>query len=190
MSAMQDSPAEGTPRQLVRVRCRPPLTPLSSGIVKLSLMDSQTFRENLDRWYKALSARNIQEMAALLAELADAEIVLEYPQSGERSKGRENNLAILENYPGLPDVTIEKVRGAEDKWVLTPSWTPLRITGTGDNYTVEGRLVYPNGDVGNVVDLFDLRNDKLIMVFEYFVAPVLAVDWRSKWVEKLESPIR
>ena len=74
-------------------------------------MDSQTFRENLDRWYKALSARNIQEMAALLAELADAEIVLEYPQSGERIKGRENNLAILENYPGLPDVTIENRRG-------------------------------------------------------------------------------
>jgi hypothetical protein len=153
-------------------------------------MDSQTFRENLDRWYKALSARNIQEMAALLAELADAEVVLEYPQSGERIKGRENNLAILENYPGLPDVTIEKVRGADDKWVLTPSWTPLRITGTGDNYTVEGRLVYPNGDVWNFVDLFELRNDKLIKVFEYFAAPFPAADWRAKWVEKIESPIR
>ncbi len=159
-------------------------------MVKLSRMDSQTFRENLDRWYKALSARNIQEMAALLAELADAEVVLEYPQSGERIRGRANNLAILEHYPGLPAATIEKVHGAEDKWVLTPSWTPLRITGTGDNYTVEGRLVYPNGDVWNFVDLFELRNDKLIKVLEYFAAPFPAAEWRAKWVEKIESPIR
>jgi hypothetical protein len=52
-------------------------------------------------------------------------------------------LAILENYQGLPDGTIQTVRGAEDKWVLTLSWTPLRITGTGDHYSVERRLVYP-----------------------------------------------
>ena len=58
---------------------------------KLTIMDSQTFREKLDRWYKALNARHIQEMAALLAEWADAEVVLEYPQSGERFRGRENN---------------------------------------------------------------------------------------------------
>src|SRR6266849_595480 len=150
-------------------------------------MDSQTFRKNLDRWYKALSARNIQEMAALLAELADAEVVLEYPQSGERIKGRENNLAILENYPGLPDVTIEKVRGAEDKWVLTPSWTPLRITGTGDHYTVEGRVRYPNGEEWTVVDLFDFRNGRVVKVTEYFGPPFPAAEWRSRWVEKIES---
>jgi len=159
-------------------------------MIKLSIMDSQTFRATLDRWYKALSARQIQEMAALLAEFADAEVVVEYPQSGERFKGRENNLAILENYPGLPDATIHTVRGAEDKWVLTPSWTPLRITGTGDHYSVEGRLVYPNGDVWNFVDLFELRNDKLIKVFEYFAAPFPAADWRAKWIEKVESPSR
>src|SRR5258708_5175291 len=113
---------------------------------KLSLMDSRTFRQKLDRWYKALNGKHVQEMAALMAEFADADVVVEYPQSGEWFRGRENNLAILENYPGLPGATIRTVRGAEDKWVLTPLWTPLRITGTGDNYSVEGRLVYPNGE--------------------------------------------
>ncbi len=153
-------------------------------------MDSQTARVKLDQWYKALNARDFQELAALMTEIGDVEIELEYPQSGERIKGRENNLAVLENYPGLPDATIKEMHGAEDKWVLTPSWTPLRITGTGDNYAVEGRLVYPNGEVWNYVDLFELRNDKVFRVKEYFAAPFPAAEWRAKWVEKTESPSR
>jgi hypothetical protein len=110
--------------------------------------------------------------------------------SGERIRGRENNLAVLENYPGLPDGTIREVHGADDKWVLTPSWTPLRITGSSDHWSVEGRLDYPNGEVWNFVDLFELRNDKLIRVSEYFAAPFPPAEWRAKWVEKIESPSR
>jgi len=151
-------------------------------------MDSQTARAKLDQWYKALNARDFKELAALITEIGDVEIEVEYPQSGERIKGRENNLAILENYPGLPDATIKKMHGTEDKWVLTPSWTPLRITGTGDNFVVEGRLVYPNGEVWNYVDLFELRNDKVFRIKEYFAAPFPAAEWRAKWVEKIESP--
>ena len=160
------------------------------GLVKLSHMDSQTARALLDRWYKALNTRQFKELGALLAEIADVEIVTEYPQSGERIKGRENNLAVLENYPGLPGATVKAVHGAEDRWVLTPSWTPLRITGTGDRYVVEGRLVYPNAEVWNFVDVVELRNDKVIKVTEYFAAPFPAAEWRSKWVEKIESPSR
>ena len=153
-------------------------------------MDSQTAREKLDRWYKALNTREFQELAALIGELADTDVVVEYPQSGERIKGRENNLAVLENYPGLPSATIKGMHGAEDKWVLTPFWTPLRITGTGDRYVVEGRLVYPNGEEWNFVDVIELRNDKVAKVTEYFAAPFPAAEWRAKWVEKIETPSR
>ncbi len=164
--------------------------PRSRGIAKLSLVDSQTFRDLLGSWYKALNARNFDHLATLMAETGDEDIVLDYPQSGERIKGRENNLAILENYPGLPDATIKGVHGADDKWVVTPSWTPLRITGSGDHYTVEGRLVYPNGEVWNFVDIFGLRNGKVVTVTEYFAAPFPPAEWRAKWVEKIESSSR
>jgi len=164
--------------------------PCPRRIAKLSLVDSQTFRDRLERWYKALNARNFHDLAALMAEIADKDIVLDYPQSGERIRGRENNLAILENYPDLPDATVKRVHGAEDKWVVTPSWTPLRITGSGDHYAVEGRLVYPNGEVWNFVDIFGLRNDKVVTVTEYFAAPFPPAEWRAKWVEKIESPSR
>ena len=148
-------------------------------------MDSQTVRDRLDKWYKALNARKFKELAALMAEIGDEAMVVDYPQSGERIRGRENNLAILENYPGLPDATVKGVHGGDDKWVLTPSWTPLRITGSGDHYSVEGRLAYPNGDVWNFVDLFELRNDKVVTVIEYFAPPFPLAEWRAKWVEKI-----
>lgn len=165
-------------------------SPAVEGIANLSPMDSQTAREKLDRWYKALNTQEFQELAALISELADTDVVVEYPQSGERIRGRENNLAVLKNYPGLPSATIKDVHGAEDKWVLTPSWTPLRITGTGDRYVVEGRLVYPNGDEWNFVDVIELRNDMVAKVTEYFAAPFPAAEWRSRWVEKIEAPER
>ena len=171
-------------------RARDVRAPPSRRIAKLSLVDSQTFHDRLERWYKALNARNFDDLGALMADIADKDIVLDYPQSGERVRGRENNLAILENYPGLPDATVKKVHGAGDKWVLTPSWTPLRIAGSGDHYSVEGRLAYPSGEVWNFVDIFALRNEKVVTVTEYFAAPFPPAEWRAKWVEKIESPSR
>ena len=143
-------------------------------------MDSQMAREKLDRWYKALNAQQFEELAALIGEIADADVVVEYPQSGERITGRQNNLAVLQNYPGLPSATVRAMHGAEDKWVLTPSWTPLRITGTGDRYAVEGSLAYPNGEVWSFVDVIELRNDRVMKVTEYFAAPFPAAEWRAR----------
>jgi len=53
---------------------------------------------------------------------------------------------------------------------------------------VERRLVYPNGDVWNSVDLFELRNDKLIKVYEYFAASFPAAEWRAKWSRGSNHP--
>jgi ketosteroid isomerase-like protein len=143
--------------------------------------------EAIDRFFRAFNAKRFHELAAILADVTDAEVIQEWPQSGERIRGRENILALLENYPGLPDASVQAVRGAEDKWVLTPSWTPLRITGTGDHYTVEGRVAYPNGEVWNFVDVMEFRDGKLIKLTEYFAPPSPAAEWRARWVEKIES---
>ncbi|HEV2688829.1 MAG TPA: hypothetical protein VGV35_09750, partial [Bryobacteraceae bacterium] len=128
-----------------------------------------------------------EQIAAIMTEFSDEDVVVEYPQSGERIRGVKNNLAILENYPGRPDATIKAVHGAEDKWVLTPSWSALRIAGSGDHYSVEGRVTYPNGEVWNYVGLFELRNDSVVKLTEYYAAPFPAAEWRAKWVEKAEA---
>jgi ketosteroid isomerase-like protein len=139
-------------------------------------------REAIDRFFKALNARNFDE----IAELANPDVVQEWPQSGERINGLENVRAVLENYPDLPRVDLQRVAGAEDSWVLTPSWTPLRITGTGDAYTVETRIAYPSGEVWSGVSILKFRNGKVSRITEYFAEPFPAAEWRSQWVEKME----
>lgn len=140
-------------------------------------------RELIDRFFDALNARRFED----IAELTHPDVVQEWPQSGERIRGLKNFRAVLENYPELPNVGLRRVVGAEDKWVLTPTWTPLRITGTGDTYTVESRIAYPNGEVWSGVSVLEFRDGKMSNATEYFAAPFPAAEWRSQWVEKMES---
>ena len=140
-------------------------------------------RELINRFYDALNSRRFDQ----ISELVDPDVVQEWPQSGERIKGLKNFRAVMENYPDLPSVEPRSVSGTEDKWVLTPSWTPLRITGSGDVYTVESRITYPNGEVWSGVSVVEFRNGKASKMTEYFAAPFPAAEWRSSWVEQIES---
>jgi SnoaL-like domain len=146
-------------------------------------MTSPHNRDLINKFYAALNERKFDE----ISELVDPHVVQEWPQSGERIKGLKNFRAVLENYPELPSVAPGRVAGAEDKWVLTPSWTPLRITGSGDVYTVESRINYPNGEVWSGVTVMEFRNGKAAKLTEYFAAPFPAAEWRSTWVEHIDS---
>lgn len=140
-------------------------------------------RELIERYLKAITERRFDDAV----ELLNSDIVMEWPQSGERIKGTENVLAIMENYPEMPSVGIKRVVGSEDQWVLTPTWKPLRITGTGDTYTVESRINYPNGEIWSGVSILEFRDGKVSKATEYFAAPFPPAEWRSRWVEKMES---
>ena len=142
-------------------------------------------REVLNNWFKALNSRQFDDLRDILANHVSPDLVQEWPQSGERIRGTKNLLAVFQNYPGLPKVDVKNVAGAEDKWVLTPSWTPLRISGTGDEYTVESKVAYPNGEVWHAVTILKLRKGKVANVTEYFAAPFPAAEWRAEWVEKI-----
>jgi hypothetical protein len=143
------------------------------------------FREMLDRWFAALNSGHIEEVEEMLAAFASPDIVQDWPQSGERFRGRMNILESIRNYPGFPKVDPQRVTGAEDKWVLSPHFTPLRITGTGDQYTVESKVSYPNGEEWHAVGIFHFHDGKISRVTEYFAAPFPAAEWRTQWVEKI-----
>ena len=141
-------------------------------------------RETIDRFFKALNERRIDDVIALL----DAEIVQDWPQSGERFRGRENIRGALTNYPGLPQGEMKRVVGAEDKWVLTPTWTPLQIIGTGDEFTIEAHITYPSREQWNYVGIARFRNGKVYRLTEYFAEPLAPAEWRAPWAERIESP--
>jgi len=139
-------------------------------------------RQVVEQYVQALIARDLD----LQAEVCAPDVVVDYPQSGERLRGWANVRGAHENYPGgLPQEVDGKVIGSEDKWVLGPSFNILRIEGTGDVYTLVGSARYPDGQTWQVMSLIELRSGKIAKTTEVYGAPFDPPSWRSHWVERM-----
>lgn len=122
-----------------------------------------------------------------LEGLQHPDFIEEFPQSGERIRGRENFRKIQENYPRSRREVREShaLVGSEDRWVTTPSFTLLRVDGSGDIYTYVANGLYPDGSEWFSISLIELRDSKIFKSTTYFAQPFEAPDWRSKWVEMI-----
>ena len=120
--------------------------------------------ELADRYWDAL---NNQDYGAL-KELYNEDAVQEWPQSGERIVGRDNIIAVNENYPGMPHAT------------------QRRTIAAGDLLIAEVTLNYP-GDVGTYhsISILELEGGKVSKETDYFGAPFEAPAWRAQWVERI-----
>jgi len=146
-------------------------------------MSDEGHRLKIERFFECFNRRDFDAMR----EVVNEDFVQEWPQSRERIRGLANQRAVLANYPGLPDLDVKKVHGSEDRWLTTPSYTLLRVTGTGDQYTTEQLVHYPNGEQWHGVGIFEFRDGKVGKLTNYFAAPFPAADWRSEWVETMEE---
>ena len=149
-------------------------------------MPQPTSREIVDRLIRAIETADFDAIDELVAD----DVVEEYPQSGECMRGKSNRRAVYENYPGagMPSQNapvVNRVIGSEDRWVLTPSQTALRIIGTGDQYTITGLVRYPNGEVWHGIQIVELRGGKISRLTSYFAAPFEPAPWRARWVESI-----
>ncbi len=110
-------------------------------------MSPFTNREIIDRYVRAAVANDLDAQDALLAD----DLIEDYPQSGERFRGKAKRRAMFDHYPGRAAQEFvqkaDRVIGSEDRWVVTPSMTPMRIVGTGDEYVGTGQITYPSGEV-------------------------------------------
>ena len=122
-----------------------------------------------------------------LALLVTDDYVDEMPQSGERVRGKANQLALLRNYPGgvgTIDPKSTRLVSAEDRWVVTPSFTMHRIEGSGDVYTYVGTATYANGETWQMIQIIELRKGKVAKTTSWFAAPFEAPAWRAEFVER------
>ena len=99
--------------------------------------------------------------------------VMEMPQSGERFRGRENMRAI------------QRARGNQAN---PPRYLQLRRVLVKEGpWVVEAVIDYGAGRVFDVVLILELRDGKMWRDRWYFAEPFEAPEWRSQWVERMES---
>ena len=146
-------------------------------------------RDVIERWVRAIEAKDFDAQSALLAD----DFIDEMPQSGERTRGKANWLAISRNYPGgvgTVDPATGRVVGAEDRWVITPTFSVLRIEGSGNVYTYAATARYGDGQIWDIVAIIELRDGKIAKSTTWYGAPFPAPEWRAPFVERYTPPGR
>jgi SnoaL-like domain len=119
-----------------------------------------------------------------LGEVVHEEAVFEFPQSGERFRGLANIRAQFENYPGLEpgDSQLAEVVG-NDAFALTPSYTVIRLEGSGQKGAAIIRVRYADGSMWWAINVYELRDGKIGRSRTYFAPDFEAPDWRAPYRE-------
>ena len=118
----------------------------------------------LEEHYQGLLAGDESAYTTLVHE----DLVQEWPQTGERIRGKEACLNIARNYPGGP-----------------PEIHLGRISGEGDHWVVEATSRYPDGNEYHIVAVLELRDGRIARETDYFGPAYPAPEWRQQWVESI-----
>jgi ketosteroid isomerase-like protein len=120
--------------------------------------------EPVRRLWERLEARDWDAVAAQL----HPDAVVDWPNTGERMRGRENYLAVQREYP--------------EGWHIEV----LRVVDGGDVVVSEIR-VDQAGKRFFAVSLFELSGGQIVRAVEYWSdgEPAPAPEWRAPWTEPL-----
>jgi ketosteroid isomerase-like protein len=113
-----------------------------------------------------VAAINGSDLAAL-DKVFTEDVVLEWPQSGERVRGGQKRREVYSRFPSLPKVT------------------PRRMTGSGDVWVLEANLDYGEGEPYQCVFVFEMRDGLIAKEIAYWSKPFPAPEWRAPWVERM-----
>jgi hypothetical protein len=154
------------------------------------LAADQTSRDLVARYVRALHERDLDTIQTL----QHADFVEDYPQSGERIRGRRDWRAIYENYPGglvgAADVSKDRVIGGEDRWLMGPTFTMVRLSGEGDMHTAILKLRYPDESQWYMVSFMELRDGLVLKATTFFAETFEPPEWRAQWIEPMPDEAR
>ena len=127
-------------------------------------IQEQQIRAALDQHWAASDANDFETEHRIY--LDDA--VLEYPQSGERTRGRSN------------------IRGQRASQPSNKRFSIRRIIGSGELWVTEFILTY-DGKPSYTVSIMEFRGDKVARETQYFADPFVAPAFRAQWVERMDT---
>jgi hypothetical protein len=97
----------------------------------------------------------------------DDNVLCEYPQSGERIRGRRNLQALRGHHPGKPS-----------------GFNVRRIVGSGNLWVTEYVITY-GGKPFQTVSIMEFKGGKVVHETQYFAEPFAAPADRRQWVEQV-----
>src|SRR5262252_4304797 len=127
-------------------------------------MQEEQIRAALDQHWAASDANDFETEHRIYHEDA----VLDYPQSGERTRGRRN---------------IQNQRASQPS---KKRFAVRRIIGGGDLWVTEFILTY-DGKPSYTVSIMEFSGCKVARETQYFADPFMAPAWRAQWVERMET---
>jgi hypothetical protein len=129
---------------------------------------------NLDEMDEQQAHRFLAELFSLLSAEAEDQIrhedyTMEWPQSGERLRGRQTMREFQEAHSGSrPPRWVRRVLVREGLWV------------------VEGVVDYGGGREVDFVLILELRDGKVFRETRYYADPIEASEERARWFERME----
>ena len=130
-------------------------------------MDETATRERITEHF-ALAGKD--EIAA--AEIFADDAIIEWPQSGERIRGKPQIIALHEASPVKVDFEIR------------------RIVGSGDLWVTETTIRYDGARPTRAVFIMEFRDARVVRETDYFGEPFDPPDYRSAWVELMSESER
>ena len=127
------------------------------------MLDNQDIRAELERHWEATVALDLDRVHDIYHD----DLIVEFPQSGERISGERNLYELRAHYPAKLTFKILRIRGEGNLWI-----TELIIT-------YDGRPV-------NVVTTMEFRDGKVAHETHYYADPFEPPEWRSQWVERIK----
>jgi ketosteroid isomerase-like protein len=104
---------------------------------------------------------------ARASEIYADDAVVEWPQGGERLRGKANIIAFRSAYPARQEFELHRITGCHDLWV--------------NEYTIR----YDDRPT-RVVGIMEFRDGKVVRERIYFGEPWEPPAWRARWVERME----
>jgi hypothetical protein len=104
---------------------------------------------------------------ARASEIYAEDAVVEWPQGGERVRGRANIIAFRSTYPAPQEFEVHRITGCHDLWVI--------------EYTIR----YDDRPV-MAVGIMEFRDGRVVRERIYFGDPWEPPAWRARWVERFD----
>jgi hypothetical protein len=127
-------------------------------------VQDQEIRAALDQHWAASDANDFETEHLIYRDDA----VLEYPQSGELTRGRRN------------------IQGQRESQPSNKRFTIRRIIGSGDLWVTEFILTY-DAKPSYTVSIMEFNGVKVVRETQYFADPFPAPAFRAQWVERMPT---